>query len=88
MRFECITTIVYEEMLSLSPTFGYRWHRLTEILWAGFSICSRGLAAADSLQWSDVAGNMVKGLSAQTISYQGPFLLKQITDNSNSFMNK
>ena len=26
--------------------------------------------------------------SAKTISYQGPFLLKQITDNSNSFMDK
>ena len=88
MSFECIMTIVYKEMLSLSPTFVYRWHRLTEILWTGFSICSRGPAAADSLQWLAVAGNMVKWLSAQTISYQSPFLLKQITDNSNSFMDK
>ena len=67
-------------MLSLSPTFGYRWHRLTEILWTGFSICNRGPAAADSLQWFAAVGNMVKWLSAQTISYQGTFLLKQITD--------
>ena len=40
--FECVTTIVSEEMLSLSPNFGYRWHRLIEILWTGFLICSKG----------------------------------------------
>ena len=45
--FECATTIVYEEMLSLSPTFGYHCHRLTEILWTGFSMCSKGPAAPD-----------------------------------------
>ena len=74
-------------MLSLSPTIGYRWHQLTEILWAGFSICSRGPAAADSLQWFAAADNkLIKWPNAQTISYQGPFLLKQI--NSNSFMDK
>ena len=27
--FECVTTIVYKEIFSLSPTFSYRWHRLT-----------------------------------------------------------
>ena len=37
--FERITTIVYEEMLSLLPTVGYRWHRLTEIVWTGILQC-------------------------------------------------
>ena len=55
--FECVTTIVCEEMLSLSLTFGYRWHRLTGTFCTGFSICSRGPAAADSLQWFAAAGN-------------------------------
>ena len=48
-------------------------------------MCSRGPAAADSLQWFAAADN-IKWPNAQTISYQGPFLLKQI--NSNSFMDK
>ena len=85
--FKCITTIVYEEMLGLSPTFGYRWHRLNEILWTGFSMFSRGSAAADSLQWFAAADNkLIKWPNAQTTSYQGPFLLKQI--NSDYFMDK
>ena len=50
-------------------------------------MCSRGPAAADSLQWFAAADNELrKWPNAQTISYQGPFLLKQI--NSNSFMDK
>ena len=76
--FECVTTIVYEEMLSLSPTFGYRWHRLTEILWTGFSMCSRGreqgLAAADNLQWFAAADNkLIKWPNAPNIFLPGPF---------------
>ena len=85
--FECVTTTVYEKMLSLSPTFGYHWHRLTEILWTSFSMCSRGPAAADGLQWFIATDNkLIKWPNAQTISYQGPFLLKQI--NSKSFMDE
>ena len=80
--FECVTTIVYQEMLSLSATFGYRLHRFTEILWTGFYICSRGPAAPYSLQRFAAAGNkLIKWPSAQTISYQGLFLLKQINSN-------
>ena len=80
-------TIVYEEMLSLSPTCGYHWHRLIENLWTGFSMCSRDPAAADSLQWFAAVDNkLMKWLNTKTISYQGPFLLKQI--NNNSFMAK
>ena len=68
--FDCVTTIAYQEMLSSSPTFGYRWHRLTEILWTGFSMCSRGPAAADSCQWFAAVDNkMIKWPNAQTISY-------------------
>ena len=44
-------------------------------------------AAADSLQWFFTADNkLIKWPNTQTISYQSPFLLKQI--NSNSFMDK
>ena len=47
----------------------------------------QGPAAADSLQWFAAAGNkLIKWPNAQTISYQGPFLLKHI--NSNYFMDK
>ena len=50
-------------------------------------MCNRGPAATDSLQWFAAADNkLIKWPKAQTISYQGPFLLKQI--NSNSFMDK
>ena len=67
---DCVTAIVYEEMLSSSPTIGYRWHRLTEILWPGFSMCSRGPAVADSLQWfAAVEKKLIKWHNAQTISY-------------------
>ena len=79
--------MVYDEMLSLSPTFDYRWHRLTEILRTGSSMCNRDPAAAESLQWFAAAGSkLIKWLSDQTISCQDPFLLKQI--NSNSFKDK
>ena len=73
--FECIMTIVYEEMLTLLPTFGYRWHRLTEILWTGFSMCSRSPATADSLQCMFVPGHkkLIKWPNVHTISYRGPF---------------
>ena len=48
-------------------------------------MCSRGPAAADSLQLFAAADNkLIKWPNAQTISYQGPYLLKQI--NSNAFI--
>ena len=53
-------------------------YRLTEILWTGFSICSRGPAAADSLQWFAAAGNMVKWLSAQQFLTRAPFLQNRL----------
>ena len=46
-------------------------------------MCSRGPAAAENLQWFAAAGNkLIKWPSAEIISYQGPFLLKQIKSNS------
>ena len=50
--FECVTTIVQEKMLILSPTFGYHWHRLTGNLWSGFSMCCRGPAGAETYNGS------------------------------------
>ena len=62
---------------------------LAQVNWklVDFSMCSRGSAATARLQWFAAADNkLIKWPNAQRISYQGPFLLKQIS--SNSFMDK
>ena len=75
MCFECVTTIVDDEMLSLSPTVGYRWHRSTKFTFAATSDAKMALGVGALGHW---------GGSNKDVHYvwpdTGQFMLKNSRD--------